>query len=223
MCRGKATCSELGLHPSDWDAYCPLRLPKRYGDTIDIFVSAAHDLTTGNKAACIGKLQSVDNQGITQWYIEHGQMSGFHRKKVLRSPDTLAIPFELRDPIRSPQRLQEAVFNRDNYHCRYCGNRLISQLFFKSFIQKLNSPDFTRGSTNLTTHAVIHIAWPVADHVTPWIAGGRTALDNLVSSCAACNYGKSNYSTDEMGIEDPFKRSPFKSTWDGLSSRIPFI
>lgn len=223
MCRGKSLCSELGNDPSSWDSWCPLRLPTKYSTTIDLFVAAVDDIIVGNKTACIEKLQSIDNRGITDWYIEHGQMAGFHRKKILRSPDVPTIPIDLRDPLRSPLRLQDAVFNRDYYHCRYCGNRLLSQSFLRLFIKKLDSTEFTRGATNLTTHAIVHIAWPVADHVTPWNTGGTTSLDNLVASCAACNYGKSNYSTDEMGIEDPFKRSPFKSTWDGLSSRIPFI
>lgn len=87
----------------------------------------------------------------------------------------------------------------------------------------LDSPLFTKGATNLTSHAIIHLTWPVADHVVPWNLGGRTDMSNLVASCASCNYGKAGYTTEEIGIASPFDRPPIVDEWDGLVSRIKLL
>jgi hypothetical protein len=35
--------------------------------------------------------------------------------------------------------------------------------------------------------------------------GGRTDESNLVTSCWSCNYGKANYTVEQIGISNPFK------------------
>ena len=91
------------------------------------------------------------------------------------------------------------------------------------FIKKINTSLFQRGKSNLTTHGIIHLYWPVADHVIPWSKGGLTNLENLVSSCATCNYGKAGYTIEQLGIENPFNRSPVLDNWDGLIEKITDI
>lgn len=220
MCRGKNTCSELGVNPEKWDKFSPLRTPNWMTNEIDLFVSAVDDFLSGDKNSCLEKIRQIRTEEITYWYIEHGQMSGRHRKLTLGITPPSNIDDNLRDPVRSPSKVQNAVFERDGYKCRYCGNKLISQDFFRLFIKKLNSDLFKRGETNLTTHGIIHIAWPVADHVIPWNKGGQTNLENLVSSCATCNYGKDGYTIEQMGVENPFNRKPQIDAWTGLTDRI---
>ena len=70
------------------------------------------------------------------------------------------------------------------------------------------------------THGIIHLTWPVADHVVPWNQGGRTDLDNLVSSCASCNYGKDGNTIQQIGIQNPFNREPIIDTWNGLTDKL---
>jgi len=220
MCRGKNTCSELGVNYEKWDKFSPLKTPYWMTNQIEIFVSAVDDFLSGNKNSCLEKIRLIRSQEITYWYIEHGQMSGRHRKLTLDITPPSNIDQRLRDPLRSPRKVQNVVFERDGYKCRYCGIKLISQDFFRLFIKKLNSDLFKRGKTNLTTHGIIHIAWPVADHVNPWNKGGQTNLENLVSSCATCNYGKDGYTIEQIGIENPFNRNPQIDSWTGLTDRI---
>ncbi len=217
MCRGKISCDVLGVDPSKWDKNCPLRTRVAYDDAVDMFVEAVRLYEQGKRNESLALLEKIDNLGITEWYIEHGQMSGLYRDRVinLKLGDKLLI--EDRYPVRSPARLQNEVFRRDGYRCRYCRNRLIDQGFLKNFAKKINSPVFVRGSSNLTSHAIIHLTWPVADHVIPWSRGGATTLDNLVASCAPCNYGKADYTIEQLGISNPFDRKPVVDTWDGLS------
>lgn len=93
----------------------------------------------------------------------------------------------------------------------------------KAFIGKLNTTKFMKGPNNLSTHGIIHATWPVADHVVPWNLGGRTNLENLVTFCGACNYGKDGYTCEQMGIDSPFEREPVIDSWDGLSSKVDKI
>jgi 5-methylcytosine-specific restriction endonuclease McrA len=220
MCRRKNICSELGADPTKWDKYSPLRTPTWMNSTVDTFVNAVDDYIRGDKNGCLDKLATINSKDITNWFIEHGQMSGRHRKITLNIPVPKSLPKELRDPIRSPARIQNEVFKRDGYKCRYCSSKLISQDFIRLLIKELNSPVFQRGETNLETHSIIHIAWPVADHVIPWNLGGRTVLTNLVSACATCNYGKDGYSIEQLGLENPFNRAPLIDNWTGLTDRI---
>jgi len=220
MCREKNECSELGRNPDNWDQECPLRPPAWIDHEINIFAEALDMFIQRDREACLQLLATIRDNEITEWYIEHGQMSGRHRKNALGLPKPDLISEDLRDPLRSPQKYQEAVFNRDNYHCRYCGSRLVSQKLMRSFSKVLNSDRFKKGPTNLTTHGIIHATWPVADHVVPWNMGGRTILDNCVTSCGACNYGKDGYTCEQIGISDPFERPPVIDGWDGLVSRI---
>jgi 5-methylcytosine-specific restriction endonuclease McrA len=187
---------------------------------VDLFIKAVEAFIAGNKNLCLEIIDQIRTTEITEWYIEHGQMSGRHRKLQLNIPPPETIDIDLRDPIRSPAKLQKQVFERDSYHCRYCGGKLISQEFLKTFIKSLKSPLFSRGETNLNTHGIIHLTWPVADHVIPWNKGGRTSLDNLVSSCAPCNYGKDGYTIEQLGLIYPLTRPAKISDWDGLSVKI---
>ena len=220
MCRGKNSCSELGTNPENWNIYSPLPTPTWMAGQIDIFELAVNDFIVGNKGSCLIKLKQIKNEEITNWYIEHGQMSGRHRKLIFKISPSQTIDETLRDPIRSPSKVQNEVFRRDGYRCRYCENKLLSQDFIRLFIKKLNSELFRRGETNLTTHGIIHLAWPVADHVIPWNKGGRTDLTNLVSSCATCNYGKDGYTIEQLGIQNPFNRLPVLNEWNGLMNKL---
>lgn len=220
MCRRKNTCTQLGINPEKWDNFSPLKTPNWMAVEINLFICAVNDFLSGNKNSCLEKIKEIRAEEITNWYIEHGQMSGRHRKLLLGITPPPNVETNLRDQVRSPKKVQNEVFKRDGYKCRYCGNKLISQEFFRLFIKKLNSDLFKRGKTNLTIHGIIHIAWPVADHVFPWNKGGRTNLENLVSSCATCNYGKDGYTIEQIGIENPFFRSPQIDSWTGLSDKL---
>ena len=157
---------------------------------------------------------------MQNWFIEHGQMSGFHRVRVLSVPKPQPINENLRDTLRSPKKYETQVFLRDGYRCRYCGIKLVSNKLLTLFEKSLNSPIFRKGPTNLDRHGIFHIFKPVADHVIPWSLGGKTNLTNLVTSCNACNYGKNHYTVEQIGITNPYLRKPILDSWDGLASHM---
>lgn len=113
MCRGKNICTELGANPEKWDKYAPLRTPSWSTGSIEIFESAVNDFLLGKKDSCLQKIKTIKNTEITNWYIEHGQMSGRHRKLILKITPPESIPENQRDSTRSPAHIQDAVFKRD--------------------------------------------------------------------------------------------------------------
>lgn len=223
MCRGKNSCFILGVNPREWPINNCIKLPNEAFEAVEHFKSAVYSFLEGNREAAIQHIDNISNELLINWFIEHGQMSGRHRKIVIQLDRPSAIPFESRDPVRSPSKLQNQVFERDGYICRYCGIQLVSQVFLKKFIKVLDYHKFRKGNTNLEQHAVIHFLWPVADHVIPWNLGGRTSLDNLVSSCATCNYGKDGYTLEEIQITNPFLRAVITSEWKGFSDKIDLL
>lgn len=216
MCRGKKYCTELDSDPSKWDKRTTLRRPVWMSDQIELFIEAVEQFFQNNIKQAQEIVLNLKNHEITYWYIEHGQMSGMHRKNILNTPEPSPLSPEERDPLRSPRKYQNKVFQRDHYRCRYCGEKVISQNFLKLFSKVLNINSFKRGGSNLSTHGIFHLTWPVADHVFPWVKGGKTDLDNLVTSCAPCNYGKTGYTIDQIGIDDPIDYPPLESEWDGF-------
>ena len=54
----------------------------------------------------------------------------------------------------------------------------------------------------------------------PWKLGGRTNTDNLVTACWSCNYGKSGYTLEELGLIDPKEKAIIEQDWDGLMSLL---
>lgn len=172
MCRGKQHFSEIPNDPKLLDLRSPLRPPKWLNSQIEIFAVAVREFVNGNRDICVDIINSLRGDEFCSWYIEHGQNSGRFRVKIINAPKPIPIPEDERDPLQTHKKYQEKVFKRDGYKCRYCGDKLISQKSMKEFTKQLNSDEFLKGPTNLTTHGLIHATRPVADHVFPWNLGG---------------------------------------------------
>jgi hypothetical protein len=113
------------------------------------------------------------------------------------------------------------VFERDFYSCRYCGLKLVDKAVLVAFERAVGISVFCIRGTNAQQHGVVHAFKIVADHVVPHRRGGRTDLDNLVTACPGCNYGKEAFTLEQLGISDPRDRPPERNGWDGLRSLLP--
>ena len=107
----------------------------------------------------------------------------------------------------------------------------VSEMRIKSFANlntmNLNYQDGVASASNVITqikgkgnqirHGVALTFRATADHVVPMSFGGRTNLDNLVTSCWNCNYGKYNALLEQMGVNDPRDTAvDSKLSWNGL-------
>lgn len=218
MCRGKKRCAELDANPKLWDKRSPLVPPGWFNDELELFIGAVEVAASGNRAKSIRLLSKIKSSALRNWYCEHGQMSGMFRNNELKIETARKnIPL---DPLRSPDKYQAEVFQRDDYTCQYCGMRVIPKEVFSAYSKFVGIDFFRATGTNSQRHGIVLAFRANADHVVPWIHGGQTSLENLVTSCWSCNYGKSGYTLEEIGIDDPRKKRITNPKWQGLSEYI---
>jgi 5-methylcytosine-specific restriction endonuclease McrA len=115
--------------------------------------------------------------------------------------------------------LKQNLRNRDGFHCRFCGIPVIRSEI-RTYFHKIYPNAVPWGTTNATQHAGFQCLWLQYDHVIPHSAGGDNSLENLIITCAPCNYGKFNYSLEELNLLDPRDFPPIKSPWDGLERAL---
>ena len=111
---------------------------------------------------------------------------------------------------------KRSVVDRDGFLCRYCRLPVIPDTVRK-FLAREYPEAVSWGSTNASQHAAFQALWLQHDHVTPLSRGGANFAENVVVSCAACNFMKWDYHLDEIGVQDPRDRLPVITSWDGLT------
>lgn len=76
------------------------------------------------------------------------------------------------------------------------------------------------GRTNRSQHAAFQALWLQYDHVIPHARGGSNAQENLVVACAACNFGRMNYTLAEVGFAPLATDFDKDREWDGLERML---
>ena len=220
MCRGTKYCTELGNNPALWDKNIPLPLPSWFKNEIDLFEEVIKKTAAGDVAEGKNILLKIRNEELSYWYCEHGQQSGMFRERELGIKTVKQENIEL-DKLRSPDKYRMEVFKRDNYTCQYCGIKVVPKEIFAEFSRIVGMDLFRATGTNKERHGIVLAFRANADHVVPWAYGGQTNPDNLVTSCWSCNYGKSGYTLEELGINDPRNRNLNNRDWMGLMNYLP--
>jgi len=117
--------------------------------------------------------------------------------------------------------VRSAILARDGFHCRFCGIPVIQaeirQLLTRTY------PNAARwGRTNVDQHAALQCMWLQFDHLIPNERGGASDFENIVVTCAPCNFGRMQWTIEEAGLANPLLR-PIKASWtrferwDGLT------
>jgi len=127
---------------------------------------------------------------------------------------------EVRPKPRMPTRaIQQAVLSRDGHHCRFCGIPVIRPAI-RSFLRTIYPNEIPWGATKIQ-HAAFQCMWLQYDHILPNSRGGASTLENVVITCAPCNFGRMEFTLSEAGLINPLSHStPIRwkgfSSWDGL-------
>ena len=203
MCRNNPFCTELGTDPAKWSRDSPLPPPPHFSQARQVLLDVIAFLDKGEIEGAKSALEAPLEDEIKAWYIEHGQMSGEHRYKGLGS-NSDAIFYKKVVPRESTTPFEEQVYARDGYLCQYCSNPVFRPKDLMRIEDFLGKSHFAvSAKSNLGRHGFIYTQRATADHVVPHNRGGETSLDNLVTSCWSCNYGKSGYTLWEIGLDDP--------------------
>ena len=112
-------------------------------------------------------------------------------------------------------KLKRQVIERDGFHCRFCQVPVIDKKV-RVALNTLYPKEARWGAKNAEQHTGLVATWLQFDHVIPYSMGGTNTLDNIIITCAPCNYGKMGYTLEELYLEDPRDKPILKSTWDGL-------
>jgi HNH endonuclease len=86
----------------------------------------------------------------------------------------------------------------------------------KAFINALSGVVQWDG-TNKGCHAGLAVLAASIDHLVPFQRGGSNAVENLVTTCNPCQFGRVHFLLNEEDIEDPRKNPPAIDDWDGLT------
>lgn len=122
----------------------------------------------------------------------------------------------LRVESRMPSATEKlALHGRDGFHCRFCGIPVIRAEVRKE-LSRLYPELGLWGRTNDKQHSALQVMWAQYDHLVPHSWGGSNELDNLVVTCAGCNYARVDYLLDEVGLSNPLDFPPTQSSWTGL-------
>lgn len=200
----------------------PLRRSLR--EPIPEIFEAARDLSeaveahlAGDRARAAGLLVAT-NTPVLREYIESlwGGASRYVRV-VARRTGPAPARVETRMPSSAEQR---ALHVRDGFHCRFCGIPVI-RAAVRDELRRLYSEVAIWGRTNAEQHAAFQVLWVQYDHLVPHAWGGTNQPDNVVVTCAGCNYARGAYLLEEVGLANPLDFEPVTSAWDGLERVLP--
>jgi hypothetical protein len=108
-----------------------------------------------------------------------------------------------------------ALFARDGWRCRFCECRVVPPKARRAMRAAL--PDAITWSEAEGFHCAFYALSASVDHIVPHSAGGTNDLDNLVTACWSCQFGRGAWSLEEVGLFDPRARAPRVDDWDGLT------
>ena len=197
-------CSELGEDSSLWSASAPLEKPDWIKDSFQILVDAITQASAGKVEIAQTILKNSRDLEMRTWYDVHAQNIAKWRFDAFKvqTPEPI-LPL---DPVKTFSKFESRLFARDNYKCRYCSDPVISKKMFKEANSVIGSSFLPLGRTNLTRSGFYLIFVATLDHVTPWSLGGKTDESNLVTSCWSCNYGKANFTVEQIGLRNPMNK-----------------
>jgi 5-methylcytosine-specific restriction endonuclease McrA len=224
MCRGKEECTFLDADNSNWSKLAPLPTPDFFELAVDKFSQSVAALMDGAKAEALIALEETNHRAVGEFFIEHGQQSAYYRVQNRNEVDAInRLAKAENDSPRLVPSTEKKVFERDCFRCRYCGLRIIAKEVFAEYSRIVGSENFSIERENSKRNGLTLGLRGVADHVEPYASGGETSLENLVTSCYSCNFGKAGYTLEQLGIEDPRLRPPVQDDWRGLTEFLPSL
>lgn len=130
------------------------------------------------------------------------------------------IPKSDRTPLRMPTKLEKtALVRRFGHKCAFCEIPLV-----RVEVRKAICAAYPRsaiwGRTNNDCHAALLCMWLQFDHVLPHSRGGDNSPENLVVTCAPCNFGRMSFTLEEVGIVDPRTVQRTPTEWSGLEEYL---
>ncbi len=114
-----------------------------------------------------------------------------------------------------------ALLRRDGFRCRFCRMPLVRKETRDHLRGAYPSALRWESNKNIDQHTALQAMWLQYDHIVPHSRGGTSELDNMLVTCAPCNYGRGHLTLEEVGLLDPRSDEVQPSDWDGLERFRP--
>lgn len=161
-------------------------------------------------------IRKADMTVVRDWTESLWGKGGPWSKPLPVSDQPPFLPKDQRIRVRMPSASEQAAMKRrDGFHCRFCGIPVVEKRV-REVLHRLYPDALPWGNRNSEQHAAFQALWLQFDHILPHARGGGNDPENVVITCAPCNYGRTDLTLQEAGLSDPRSRQPVKSTWDGL-------
>lgn len=182
------------------------------------FEAAARSIDLGVHRMAIGILAAIDDAPLRAHFEAAGD-EWRRRHAEAASPYPEGVASEQRDPVRMPTESgQREIFERDLWHCRWCGTPVVSLSAVKRMHREMG-PAYPHGGTNAEHHGLTLAAGASLDHVDPHALGGKNDAENFVTACWPCQFARGNDQIERIGLSDPRERAPSQVLpgWSGCS------
>ena len=111
---------------------------------------------------------------------------------------------------------QYEIMLRDGFRCRFCGSCVLVKEAHRVFAREFPL-EARLGGINETKHFGLATLTASVDHLVPYARGGNNNPRNLVTACGPCQFGRNQWTLEEVQVEDPWNHPPILDIWDGLS------
>jgi 5-methylcytosine-specific restriction endonuclease McrA len=165
----------------------------------------------GNFARAAQLLSEADLQTVRAWTESLWGAKSKYAPKKRRD----ATAFQKQRERMPGAAVQLKLHARDGFHCRFCEIPVIRKAVRERIRHAYPNVQIW-GRKNSEQHAALQAMWAQYDHVVPHSAGGGNDLDNIIVTCAPCNYARMDCTLEEAGLRDPRLRTPSSEAWDGL-------
>lgn len=185
------------------------------GRAAELLRQAVDAHLAGHTDVAEGLIREADVDEIREWTESiWGKKSPY----VIVRPAVVIpdLPVEARIKARMPAAAERrALHLRDGYNCRFCGIPVIRKEV-RDLIKAKYPVALGWSQRNADCHAAFQAMWAQYDHILPHSKGGNNDPDNMVVTCAPCNFGRMNYTLEEVGLSDPRTKIRPASSWNGL-------
>ena len=193
---------------------------KEIFDAVDLLDRAVDAHLCQDKETAEQLLLAADLPEVREWVesLWGGKQKNpdqwrYHRWRAIPGLD---VPKpKVKDRMPGKER-QLNIIARDGYNCRFCGIPVIPP-DVRVALSNAYPEAKLWGSRNDDQHAAFQCLWLQFDHIVPHCRGGENTPDNVVITCAPCNYGRGYWLLEEVGLIDPRERPVNKTAWDGLT------
>jgi hypothetical protein len=199
----------------------PLPYPREFDESIDHFVAATKLAFAGEVQEARRRMNSIDHTSMVKWFDEIAQHVGDVRYELISN----AQPYRKRAQSNKKRDMGDArmrrLAERDGYRCGYCGIRVVEPALLKKVQSELGRDVFPsktgeKGSSNLDYHGIWLVMAITLDHIKPFAIDADDSDGNLVTCCWGCNFGKYDYTLDELGLARPEQSTGVFDGWHGL-------